>query len=205
MLYKIVKYWYNIYMINFNKKNVNIISVFISSIIFLIIFFILNYPSNKLKEQNISENRSSVSNETLNSDILEDINVASIKEWSLEIKSLNLKGQIKEMDGEYPDEDYIGHFKESTILGNNIALIAYNFGKNKNIFANLKDVKPNEEIIYTVNDKIKKYKVISNQIIEKESLNFIINDNNENESILKLFTYVMDLDDKIRYLCAKEI
>ncbi len=192
-------------MINFNKTNVNIISVFISSIIFFIIFFILNYPSNKLKKQDISENRKSVSNETLNSNILEDIDVASVKEWSLEIKALNLSAPIKEMQFNIPDENYIGHFNESSILGNNIALIAYNFGKSKNYFANLKDLKPDDEIIYKVDENIKKYKVISNQIIEKESLNSTIKDNNENESTLKLFTYVMDLDTKIRYVCAKEI
>lgn len=192
-------------MINFNKTNVNIISVFISSIIFLIIFFILNYPSSNLKEQNTSENNKSTLSETLNSNILKDIDVASIKEWSLEIKALNLNAPIKEMQSDFPDENYIGHFNESSILGNNVALIAYNFGKIKNYFANLKDLKPDDEIIYKVNEHIKKYKVISNQIIEKESLNSIINDNNENKSTLKLFTYVKDLDNKLRYVNAKQI
>ncbi len=201
-LYKTVKYWYNIYMINFNKTNVNIISVFISSIIFLIIFFILNYSSNNLKEQNISENKL---NETLNSSISEDIELTSIKEWYLEIKALNLSAPIKEMQSDIPDENYIGHFNESSILGNNVALIAYNFGKDKNYFANLKELKPDDEIIYKVNRYTKKYKVISNQIIEKESLNLLIKDNNENKSTMKLFTYVKDLDTKLRYVCAKEI
>ena len=100
-------------------------------------------------------------------------------------------------------EEYIGHFKNTSILGNNVALIAYNFGTSTNYFANLKELKVGDEIIYTVNDIVKKYKVFSNQIIEKESLNSILFENNQNDATLKLFTYVKDLDTKLRYICAK--
>ncbi len=226
-------------MINFNRRNVNIISFFISSVIFIIIVFFINFPfdmkdseknftdffevdnsnpkqlvNNEDKANDIGENSKEdvVQNEvvennetTQNNDGNNEIQVEDIKNWTLEIKALNMIGPIKQMENDFPDENYINHYKETAIIGDNIALFAYNFGASKNYFANLKDLRPNDEIIYTVNDKTKKYKVISNKIIEKESLNINLYDNNQEVSCLKLFTNVIDLEDKLRYICAKEI
>ncbi len=198
-------------MINFNKRNVNILSFLVSSIIFILIVLILNYPrqynqsyqkyNNETKglNNNTHLNHETRSNTQANS----EIELSDIVNWNLEIKSLNIKGPIKEMETDTPSAEYIGHFKETSILGNNIALIAYNFGEHTNYFANLKELKVGDEIIYRVNDTIKTYKVFSNQIIEKASLNSVLLEYNQNEAVLKLFTYVKDLDNKLRYICAK--
>lgn len=178
-------------MINFKKSNVNILSFFISSIIFLIIIFIINYP----KTSNINNSSINITNS-----LDEEIN--EIEKWTIEIKSLGLKANINEIDGDTPTDDYVGHFKDTSILGDNIALIAFNYGKDKNYFANLKDLKIGDEIIYTVNDKVKKYKVSFNQIIEKQNLKSIIENNNT--SSLKLFTYVKNLSNNLRYVYAQE-
>ena len=172
-------------MINFKKSNVNILSFFISSIIFLTIISIINYP----KTSNINSSSINITN--------------SLDEWTIEIKSLGLKANINEIDGDTPTDDYVGHFKDTSILGDNIALIAFNYGKDKNYFANLKDLKIGDEIIYTVNDKVKKYKVSLNQIIEKQNLKSIIENNNT--SSLKLVTYVKNLSNNLRYVYAQEI
>ncbi len=179
-------------MINFKKSNVNILSFFISSIIFLIIISIINYP----KTSNINNSSINITNSL-------DEEIKEIEKWTIEIKSLGLKANINEIDGETPTDDYVGHFKDTSILGDNIALIAFNYGKTKNYFANLKDLKVGDEIIYTVNNKIKKYKVNFNKIIEKESLKIILENNNNNS--IKLFTYVKDLSNNLRYVYAQEI
>ena len=178
-------------MINFKKSNVNILSFFISSIIFLIIISIINYP----KTSNINNSSINITNSL-------DEEIKEIEKWTIEIKSLGLKANINEIDGDTPTDDYVGHFKDTSILGDNIALIAFNYGKDKNYFANLKDLKIGDEIIYTVNDKVKKYKVSFNQIIEKQNLKSIIENNNT--SSLKLFTYVKNLSNNLRYVYAQE-
>ena len=209
-------------MINFNKRNVNIISLLISSVIFVIIVVILNYPIMKTKSENMTAKTDSNSligeaGEKNNSNALEertdeknnsnslvaenDINVSEVKKWTLEIKSLNLNAPIKQLDSNEPNDDYIGHFSQTSISKNNIALIAYNFGKDNNYFANLKDLKVGDEIIYTVNEDVKKYEVIFNKIIEKDDINNYLQENNE--PALKLFTYVKDLSTKMRYVGAK--
>ena len=188
-------------MINFNKFNINILSFFISSIIFIILISIINYPQTTNKEKiTLLENKENVYNDLTNDDVTEK----NIISWSIEIKSLGIKANINQIEGDIPDDDYVGHFKNTSIIGKNIALIAFNFGKAKNYFANLKDLKSGDDIIYNVNDEVKKYKVIYNQIIEKESLKSIIEDYNNNSSCLKLFTYIKDINDKLRYVYAEE-
>ncbi len=186
-------------MINFNKSNVNILSFFISSVIFLILISIINYP--KLSSNN---NLNIIKNNSVNSNESETIKEIEITKWTIEIKSLGINANINQIEGNTPNEDYVGHFKDTDILGKNIALIAFNYGATNNYFANLKDLKAGDEVIYTVNDKIKKYKVILNQIIEKESLKSILKDYN-NRECLKLFTYIKDLTNKIRYVYTEEI
>ena len=184
-------------MINFNKKNVNILSVFISLIIFSIICFILNIKNPiKSEQSNIPENKVELAN---------DINLSEIEEWKIEINSLNIDAPITQMNNDTPDDLSVGHFKETSILGKNIGLIAYNFGKKNNYFSNLKELKVGDEIIYKVNNIVRKYKVIKNQIIGKESLKNTLSDNNDSNSYLKLYTYIIDLDTKMRLVCAKQV
>ena len=187
-------------MINFNKFNVNILSFFISSVIFFILISIINYPKlSSNNNLNIIKNNNIDSNEVKS----ENIKEIEITKWTIEIKSLGINANINQIEGNIPNENYVGHFRDTDILGKNIALIAFNYGAKNNYFANLKDLKAGDEVIYTVNDKIKKYKVIFNQIIEKESLNVILKDYNNN-ACLKLFTYVKDLNNNLRYVYAQE-
>lgn len=186
-------------MINFNKFNVNILSVLISSIIFIIIIFSIKFPMKTI------ETSESISEENNIENSISEPNINDIKEWTLQIDSIKLEANIKQMNEDIPDDGYIGHFNESNIMGNNVALIAYNYGHKNNYFANLKDIELGEKIVYNVNNEIRVYKVISNKIIEKTSLKNIIKVNNNYEQYLKLFTYIKDLDNKLRYICAKEI
>ena len=188
-------------MINFNCFHVNIISAVISFFIFLILIFLINIPKGK-ESTNIS-NKNEFINDINNEVINFEINKEKIVKWKIEIESLNLEADIKDIEEIVPNKDSIGHFKQTSILGNNIALIAYNFGTEKNYFANLKDLSTGDKIKYIVNDKIITYEVISNKIIEKENLDMILKYNNDSYSLLKLFTYVKGIDDKLRYVLSK--
>ena len=186
-------------MINFNKSNVNILSFFISLIIFLFLISFINFPKISNKNNLNIINNNIASNEAKR----ETVKETEIKRWSIEIRSLGINANINQIEGYTPDENYVGHFKDTDILGKNIALIAFNFGKTKNYFANLKELKIGDEVIYTVNDKVKKFKVIFNQIIEEESLKNVLEEHNNN-TCLKLFTYVKDLNNKLRYVYTEE-
>lgn len=171
-----------------------------------------NTPVSDIENEELNENEIGkketnekvVSKKAISEEIdKKEINEEEIEKWTIEIKSLGIRANINQIEGVTPSEHYVGHFKDTDILGKNIALIAFNYGAINNYFANLKDLKAGEEVIYTVNSEIKKYKVISNQIIQEESLNSILKDSN-NEG-LKLFTYVKDLDNYLRYVYAQEI
>ncbi len=194
-------------MINFNKININILSFIISSIIFFIIISIINFPNNNLISNTNNQNNNLIKQNIIISNAVKEneITVNEIQAWSLEIDSLNLEANIAEMEEDNPESEFINHFKQTTILGNNIALFAYNYGKKYNHFANLKELKVKERVKYIVNNEEKVYEVISNKIIEKESLNNILNDNNYDVGHLKLFTYVKDINDKLRFVDCKEI
>lgn len=205
-------------MINLNKTNINIISLSITIIVFLAIILSIQKISKGKSEIIIPQNeQNKIDNEEniIDQEIAErnkniDMPESQIKElpqkWSIDIKSVNISGNIVEMETEEVPENGVGHIEKTTINGNNIALIAYNFGKPKNYFANLKELKAGEEIIYNVEDTKRTYKVLFNKIVEKKELEDICKRNDkENHNYLKLFTYIIDLKDKLRYVCAKEI
>ena len=187
-------------MINYNKFNINLLSTLISAIIFIFIILVIKINQNEYTVNNYLDNSSNDIIETT-----QNIDEKDIKNWTLKIESLKMQANIKQMEKDIPDENSIGHFKETNILGNNIAIIAYNYGKKNNYFSNIKDLKIGEKIIYTVNEETRIYQVISNKIIEKNSLNSIIKIKNQYESYLKLFTYIKDLNSKLRYICAKQV
>ena len=193
-------------MINFNHFNINILSFFISLLIFLILISAINISETKIKkEPNTLKNTSVSINNVENQIAKNEINKEEIKEWKIEIDALELKADIIEIEGTTPNKEFVGHINKTSILGQNIALIAYNFGTDKNYFANLKDLKVGDKIKYIVNDKLLTYEVILNQIIEKDELEEKIKNDNQNYNCLKLFTYVKNINNKLRYVCAKEI
>lgn len=210
-------------MINLNKTNINIISLIITITIFLAIVLSIQKISEgklhtKLNEISITQNEQNKiesQENSINQEIVEenkniDKSITQSndapQEWNIEIKSINISGPIKEMEEMKVPEDAVGHFKNTEIEKNNIALIAYNSGKPKNYFANLKELKAGEEIIYSVNNTKRRYKVLSNKVIEKRELENAIKETPQDQAnYLKLFTYVIDLKDKMRYVQAREV
>lgn len=188
-------------MINYNKRNLNILSFVISIIIFSLIIYILNLIS--LKNSNQSKfsyvNKISKNNVENNVQVM-DTSLENITTWKIVIEKLNLEAQVKEGVDDNNIEEFVGHYPESNYLYGNVSLKAYNTGKNKNYFANLKELELGEEIKYIVNDKEMIYKVISNQIIDNEKE--YANKKYENDTIT-LITYVKDIENKRRCVVAE--
>ncbi len=162
--------------INFNRKNLNIISFLVSLIIFIAIISIIQlfsyYKQNKDYsyiipnpdlEAIIIDNQ--VSNQ-LAQDEIKDISLAKVTNWQIEIEKLNLDANIAEGTSGAVICNNVGHYTNSNISKGIIALKAYNIGERNNYFANLKELQIGEEIKYTVNKNQTTYKVISNKIIE---------------------------------------
>ena len=204
--------------INYNKKNINIISFFVSAIFFLIILLILNLFTNKSSKvfysyQNHEKNNQTVSS---NENIIKDISINEISNWKIEIEKLNLNATIKEGTSKEIIKDYVGHFTDSNVSCGIIALKAYNIGEKNNYFANLKELQIDDEIKYTVNNMQSTYKVISNKIIDSNNLNDSIDEyskiydsikkdtNISKNDLLILITYVKDMPNKYRCVIARK-
>ena len=153
-------------MINFNKSNINILSFFISLVIYSVIVLIINYPKLEKNIQKQDENNSFILSEEENK--FNNLDEVEIKKWYIQIDSLQIKANIKQMKGNIPEKNYVGHFEQTDIIGNNIALIGFNFGTEKNYFANLKKLKEGSLIKYKNNNFQKTY-VVTKHIIIKDT------------------------------------
>lgn len=206
--------------INFNKKNINIISFFVSVIIFLIILLILNLFTSKSSPifysyQNQEQNSLQVAQNENNN--IKDISINEITNWKIEIEKLNLNADIKEGTSKEIIKNNVGHYIDSTVFYDIIALKAYNTGENNNYFANLKELQIDDKIKYTVNNLQSTYKVISNKIIDMNNVkenskeeyskiyDLVKEENNISQNdILILITYVKDMPNKYRCVVAKK-
>ena len=161
-----------------------------------------------------------------NSNKLADLPVAQVTNWQIEIEKLNLTTNIAEGTSSDVISNKVGHYTNSNILSEIIALKAYNIGESNNYFANLKELQVGDEIKYIVNENQSTYKVTSNKIIEcSESLsevdeftqilnnikgNSIDNEDTKTENdqskndILILITYVKDMPNNLRCVVAEK-
>ena len=97
-------------MINFNRFHINILSVFISLLIFSTIILLMENPkSNFIENESILNENKSIS--IYNAQNEEDV---SDKNWYIEIEDLNLKANIKELEGLDPDDNFVGHIKSTS-------------------------------------------------------------------------------------------
>ena len=190
---------------NYSKRNINIISFFISIIIFLVIIFNLKILS--LKNNPKSKNESNIVEISKKEEENVDISLEDIKEWKIEIEKLNLVTDIKEGTSDEIIKESVGHFTTSNLLCGNIALKAYNTGSYKNHFANLKELEIGDEIKYSINGIVNNYEVVSNLIIDNESeekyTSKTINNSNEKDKLI-LITYIKDMEEKRRCVIAEK-
>lgn len=201
--------------INYNKRNVNIISFIISIITFIIIILILDNLSqrqlnqfsyvNIISEKEIQKEEVEKDNlENKRQKINQDIKLEEIYKWNIEIEKLNINTTIQEGITFEVLNQSVGHVEESNILNGIVALKAYNIGKGINYFANLKELIIGDEIKYEVNEEKRTYKVEENIILNKEKIKDKIQKIEKENNFLVLITYVKDMENKNRLVIAKE-
>ncbi len=147
--------------LNFKSNKIFLILVIL---ILFTIFLSLIVINNKIKSINqISNISSNINNEetkyslnNLSNSKETDNNILSY----LSIPSISLeKAPIKEGIDEVTLNEYIGHFPSTSKTDGNIGLAAHNRGYKNNYFMNINKLQDGDEIIYRVDDIIKKYKV----------------------------------------------
>ena len=201
--------------INYNKRNVNIISFIISIITFIIIILILDNLSqrqlnqfsyvNIISEKEIQKEEVEKDNlENKRQKINQDIKLEEIYKWNIEIEKLNINTTIQEGTTFEVLNQSVGHVEESNILNGIVALKAYNIGKGINYFANLKELIIGDEIKYEVNEEKRTYKVEENIILDKEKIKDKIQKIEKENNFLVLITYVKDMENQNRLVIAKE-
>ena len=201
--------------INYNKRNVNIISFIISIITFIIIILILDNLSqrqlnqfsyvNIISEKEIQKEEVEKDNlENKRQKINQDIKLEEIYKWNIEIEKLNINTTIQEGTTYEVLNQSVGHVEESNILNGIVALKAYNIGKGMNYFANLKELIIGDEIKYEVNEEKRTYKVEENIILNKEKIKDKIQKIEKENNFLVLITYVKDMENQNRLVIAKE-
>ena len=201
--------------INYNKRNVNIISFIISIITFIIIILILDNLSqrqlnqfsyvNIISEKEIQKEEVEKDNlENKRQKINQDIKLEEIYKWNIEIEKLNINTTIQEGITFEVLNQSVGHVEESNILNGIVALKAYNIGKGINYFANLKELIIGDEIKYEVNEEKRTYKVEENIILNKNKIKDKIQKIEKENNFLVLITYVKDMENKNRLVIAKE-
>ena len=201
--------------INYNKRNVNIISFIISIITFIIIILILDNLSqrqlnqfsyvNIISEKEIQKEEVEKDNlENKRQKINQDIKLEEIYKWNIEIEKLNINTTIQEGITFEVLNQSVGHVEESNILNGIVALKAYNIGKGINYFANLKELIIGDEIKYEVNEEKRTYKVEENIILNKEKIKDKIKKIEKENNFLVLITYVKDMENQNRLVIAKE-
>ena len=77
----------------------------------------------------------------------------------LYIDKIGLIATVKEGSTKEILKEYIGHISETAKYDGNIGLAAHNRGYKNNYFMNINKLQDGDEIIYRVDDIIKKYKV----------------------------------------------
>lgn len=147
-----------------------------------------NLRSHYLKEY-LNKNFYNKYSETI---LLDKIENANLKKWTLNIKSINLLADIEKGTKENILNQYIGHFDETNIFNGNVGLAAHNRGYPVNYFENLDKVKIGEDIYYRIDDFVKKYRINSIQVIQDTDWTYL---EKTKEDIITLITCVKNKPD----------
>lgn len=96
------------------------------------------------------------------------------------IPKINVNAPILDGTSQEVMKTSIGHFVESDYWNGNVSLASHNGGTNAHYFEELKQLKVDDEIIYTTKKGTRKYKVQRILEISSYDWNYITEKNNEN-------------------------
>lgn len=176
-------------MIRYTKRYVNIVSLIITIIIFTATNQITKIPNKintnsisnlfkrnlvlvELKSSNINQETKENIPQVKNQENNDEQNINDTQEkiknanWKITIPKISLEAEISEGTRKEVMDKFVGHFDETTKTSGNVGLAAHNRGYSVNYFANIKNLKEGDEIIYKYYEFEKTYVVTENKIIE---------------------------------------
>lgn len=164
-------------MISYTKRNVFVITLTITVLIYTILSAIC---SNVFNENDIITNdEPKITSEENKLETQEKEGI-----WQIQIPKINLIADIKEGTTQNVIAKYVGHFKNTSKLDGNIGLAAHNRGIGvESYFKNIKYLDIGDEIIYQKDDKVKRYEVIKNVVIDETDWTYLA-DTNDNRITL---------------------
>lgn len=208
-------------MLKLNKRKT--ITYIIISIMLIIIIFILknlisksNLIHKKQKNSDFIQNTISlipnkitpinINNNTQDESIIINTNEETTiqyknNNWRIKIQKINLDAPILEGTEKEILRRGVGHFENSSKWDGNVCLAAHNRGYKYNYFQEIKKLELNDIIIYQTQEGERKYKVISNKIIQETDLSVI---QNTKDNQLTLITCEQNEPKYRRCVLAKE-
>ena len=172
-------------MVRYTTRYVNLVSFIITLLIFIItinaritlnrinygtlISILLKRDSVlvELKSNNFNQDTEDKNVENQNNPKTNNLEAKEEKnKWKIMIPEISLEAEISEGTRKEVMDKFVGHFDETTKTSGNVGLAAHNRGYSVNYFANIKNLKEGDEIIYKYYEFEKTYVVTENKIIE---------------------------------------
>lgn len=200
-------------MLNYNKRNLTILSIILALIVSLLFHFIFNSIKNLKKDDEksililkTSQLTPNIYNGTEESSTytFENISLNQYKQgnWKIIIPKINLEAPILEGTNKEILRRGVGHFETTPKWEGNICLAAHNRGYKYNYFQEIKNLEIGDVIIYQTEKGKKTYSVNRKTKIKETDLSYI---ENTNENFITLFTCVENLPEYRYCVQAKEI
>lgn len=213
-------------MFSYTSRNVNVLSLIITTILFLILNHgsvnpflnkfiqdvqkesLTNYELiNKTKDKNINtiiqkqNNINNTTNTQIKTNTSKNLNNEN-KEWKIKIPKISLEAKIASGTSEEVMNKYVGHFENTEKWKGNVGLAAHNRGYPVNYFNKLKELKIGDLIYYYTEFGEKKYKVIVTTIIKDIDWSYL---KPTQDNRITLITCVENIPDKRRCVQAIEV
>ena len=207
-------------MVRYTTRYVNLVSFIITLLIFIItinaritldrinygtlISILLKRDSVlvELKSNNFNQDTEDKNVENQNNPKTNNLETKEEKnKWKIMIPKISLEAEISEGTSKEIMDKFVGHFEETTKISGNVGLAAHNRGYAVNYFANIKQLKENDKIIYQYNGEQKTYSVIENKIIKDTDWSLL---ENTKDNRITLITCVENEPEYRRCVQAKE-
>ena len=207
-------------MVRYTTRYVNLVSFIITLLIFIItinaritlnrinygtlISILLKRDSVlvELKSNNFNQDTEDKNVENQNNPKTNNLETKEKKnKWKIMIPEISLEAEISEGTSKEIMDKFVGHFEETTKISGNVGLAAHNRGYAVNYFANIKQLKENDKIIYQYNGEQKTYSVIENKIIKDTDWSLL---ENTKDNRITLITCVENEPEYRRCVQAKE-
>ena len=207
-------------MVRYTTRYVNLVSFIITLLIFIItinaritlnrinygtlISILLKRDSVlvELKSNNFNQDTEDKNVENQNNPKTNNLETKEEKnKWKIMIPEISLEAEISEGTSKEIMDKFVGHFEETTKISGNVGLAAHNRGYAVNYFANIKQLKENDKIIYQYNGEQKTYSVIENKIIKDTDWSRL---ENTKDNRITLITFVENEPEYRRCVQAKE-